>query len=47
MTSLAPFEERHVIPPFLREMAIERTIDPGVHKTKTGVGALRPPKRGW
>ncbi|HEX7523525.1 MAG TPA: nitrate reductase subunit beta [Candidatus Deferrimicrobium sp.] len=46
MTSLAPFEERHVIPPFLREMAIEQTTDPGVHKTETGVGTLRPPKRG-
>jgi len=34
-----------VIPPFLREMAIEASIDTQVHKEEEGMGFLRPSKR--
>jgi nitrate reductase beta subunit len=47
MISLATFEGRFVIPPFMREMAIESVEDPSVHKGDTGSGYLRKPKRGW
>jgi nitrate reductase / nitrite oxidoreductase, beta subunit len=47
LTSLSAFEERFVIPPFLRERAIENTVDPGTHKGEAGIGYLRPPKRGF
>ena len=47
MTSLSAFEDRFVIPPFLREMAVETMVDPETHKGETGVGYGRPPKRGW
>ncbi len=47
MTSLATFEERHVVPPFMREEAIESVVDPMLVKRETGVGYTRPPKRGW
>jgi nitrate reductase beta subunit len=47
MTSLATFAERHVIPPFMREMAIEATTDPFERKESAGFGLSRPPKRGW
>jgi len=47
MTSLASFEERFVIPPFLREMAIESVMEPPTRKEEAGVGYIRPPKRGW
>jgi nitrate reductase beta subunit len=47
MTSLAAFEGRFAIPPFMREMAIESVEDPSVHKGDAGSGYLRKPKRGW
>jgi len=47
MTSLAGFDERHVVPPFMREMAMEMSVDPADRKGEAGVGFLRPPKRGW
>jgi len=47
MTSLAGFDERHVVPPFMREMAMEMSVDPANRKGEAGVGFLRPPKRGW
>ena len=47
MTSLAAFEERFVIPPFLREMAIESVIKPQTRKEEVGVGYVHSPKRGW
>ncbi len=46
MTSLATFEERFVIPPFLREMAIESRMDTHRHREEEGMGFLRPAKRG-
>jgi nitrate reductase beta subunit len=47
MTSLATFEERLVIPPFRREVAIESVVDPEAHKAEVGIGLVHPPKRGW
>jgi nitrate reductase beta subunit len=47
MTSLATFEERFAIPPFLREMAIETVVDPETRKSEVGAGFTHPPKRGW
>ena len=47
MSSLAAFEGRFGIPPFMREMAIESVEDPSAHKGDAGVGYLRKPKRGW
>ncbi len=45
MTSLASFEERFVIPPFLREMAIEASTDAQRHREEEGAGFLRHAKR--
>ncbi len=47
LTSLASFEERFVVPPFLREKAIEAVTDPHEHRAEEGAGFSRPPKRGW
>jgi len=47
MTSLAAHEERFVIPPFLREMAIGSVTNPQTRKEHVGIGYIRPPKRGW
>jgi len=47
LTTLAGFRERHVVPPFMREMAIEAAADPQKRKGETGTGFSRPPKRGW
>ena len=47
MTSLPTFDERFVIPPMLREQAIESTEKPQSHKEEAGFGFSRPPKRGW
>ncbi len=47
MTALAGFEERFVIPPFLREAAIAATTDVLEHQHDEGTGFHRGPKRGW
>jgi nitrate reductase beta subunit len=47
LTSLATFEDRFVIPPFLREMAIETVVDPQTHKSEGGAGYVHPSKRVW
>lgn len=47
MTALAGFAERHAVPPFQREMAIEAVADPQKRKEETGFGFSHPPKRGW
>ena len=46
LTSLATFEQRFVIPPMHREMAIEGTNDPGVRKREAGFGFMAGPRRG-
>lgn len=47
LTSLAGFEERMVIPPFLREAAIETVADTHGCQGEEGVGYLVPPHRAW
>ena len=46
MTTLPTMEERFVLPPYHREMAIEELNDPLVHKGAVGVGYIDPPRRG-
>ncbi len=45
LTSLATFDDRFVIPPAQREMAIEMLGDPLDHKKSTGFGFRTPPMR--
>ena len=45
LTSIAPFHERFVIPPFLRETAMSAG-DHAAKQQQAGEGFLRPPKRG-
>jgi nitrate reductase beta subunit len=47
LSAIAGVEERFVIPPFLREEAIDASADVHVHQGEQGAGFLRPPKRGW
>lgn len=47
LTALPSLEERFVVPPLGREVAIEQTEDPGTHKGKAGFGATTAPKRRW
>jgi nitrate reductase beta subunit len=46
LTTLPTMEERFVLPPYHREMAIESLNDPLAHKGQVGVGYLTPPRRG-
>jgi nitrate reductase beta subunit len=46
LTTLPTIEERFVLPPYHREMAIESLSDPLQHKGEVGVGYLQPPRRG-
>ncbi|OIP34607.1 MAG: nitrate reductase subunit beta [Deltaproteobacteria bacterium CG2_30_66_27] len=46
LTSLCTFDDRFVIPPAHREVAIEMMKDPCEHKASVGFGFLSPPKRG-
>jgi nitrate reductase beta subunit len=47
LTSLPTFEERFVIPPLAREVAIEQTQDPFAHKPEAGFGFRRAAARRW
>jgi nitrate reductase beta subunit len=47
MTSLTRIKERIVIPPMLREQAIEAGMDTEEYKQAMGFGSRRPPKRRW
>lgn len=47
LTSLATFDERFVVPPLAREMAIEQIVDPYTRKAHTGFGFQKPPERRW
>ena len=47
MTSLTRMEERIVIPPMLREQAIEAGMDPETHRQEMGFGRRRAPGRRW
>jgi nitrate reductase beta subunit len=46
MTTLPTLEERFVLPPYHREMAVEAWEDPLAHKGSTGLGFIREPLRG-
>jgi nitrate reductase / nitrite oxidoreductase, beta subunit len=46
LTTLPTVDERFVMPPYHREMAIEAVNDPLSHKGAAGVGYLTPPRRG-
>jgi len=47
MTALTRIRERIVVPPMLREQAIEAGMDPEEYKQGMGFGSRRPPKRRW
>jgi nitrate reductase beta subunit len=47
MTALTRIKERIVIPPMLREQAIEAGMDPEQYKQEMGFGKRTPPKRRW
>lgn len=47
LTSLATFEERFVLPPLAREVAIESVKTPFDHKPEAGFGFRRKGERGW
>jgi nitrate reductase beta subunit len=47
MTALTRIKERIVIPPMLREQAIEAGMDPEQYRQEMGFGSRRPPKRRW
>ena len=46
LTTLPTMEERFVLPPYHREMAIEELNDPLAAKGEAGLGYLQPPVRG-
>ena len=46
LTSLAPFDERFVIPPMHREEAVEMLKATDVHKGDAGFGFREAPERG-
>ena len=45
LSALAGFEERFVVPPFQREMAIEMLEDPHEYRANAGFGSRTSPKR--
>ncbi len=46
LTALPTYEERFVVPPMRREIAIGETIDPYQHKPAAGFGFRQAPRRG-
>lgn len=47
MTTQTGIKERIVVPPMLREQAIEAMRDPEQHRQEMGFGSLKAPKRRW
>ncbi|MBP1685699.1 MAG: oxidoreductase, iron-sulfur cluster-binding subunit [Deltaproteobacteria bacterium] len=47
MTALTRIQERIVVPPMLRDQAVEAGMDPEVYKQEMGFGRRQPPKRRW
>ncbi len=47
LTALPSFEERFVVPPLAREVAIEQTEDVYKHKREAGFGSIKAPERRW
>ncbi|HEY5673919.1 MAG TPA: nitrate reductase subunit beta [Malonomonas sp.] len=47
MTSLTRIKERIVVPPMLRDRAVEAGMDPETYKQEMGFGSRKAPKRRW
>ncbi len=47
MTSLTSIKERIVVPPMLRDRAVEAGMDPEQHRQEMGFGSRQEPKRRW
>lgn len=47
MTALTRIKERIVVPPMLREQAVEDGMDPEAYKQGMGFGTRQPPRRRW
>jgi nitrate reductase beta subunit len=47
LTALPTYQERFVVPPMAREVAIEQTLDPSQHKPAAGFGFRKAPQRRW
>ena len=50
LTSLPTYDERFVVPPMAREMAIEEQLPPpgpSAHKSAAGFGFRKAPQRRW
>ena len=47
LSAIAPVEDRYVIPPMLREVAIEMTGDAHAFQEERGAGFVQLPTRGW
>ncbi len=46
LTSLPTYDQRFVVPPMAREVAIGGTVDPYQHKPAAGFGFRQVPRRG-
>ncbi|MBI2854606.1 MAG: nitrate reductase subunit beta [Chloroflexi bacterium] len=46
LTALPRFQDRFSLPPYQREASIEATVDPMIHKGRTGFGPNNSPRRG-
>ncbi len=47
LTALPTYDQRFVVPPMAREMAVEQTVEPFDHKPATGFGRRKDAKRRW
>jgi nitrate reductase beta subunit len=47
LTSMPTFEERFVLPPLSREVAVEQTQEPDARKAEAGFGFRLPAERRW
>ena len=47
LTALPTYNQRFVIPPMAREVAVGETTDPFNHKPAAGFGQLKPAERRW
>ena len=47
LTAMPTWDQRFVIPPMTREVAIEGTVDPFTRKQETGFGTRQPAERRW
>jgi nitrate reductase beta subunit len=47
LTAMPTFDERFVVPPLAREVAVEQTRDPFAHRSAAGFGLQQPAARRW